>query len=59
MKWARFISGAASRVAGMLSPMAHWIRKVFPTATLARHLDRNPVRAVVVLDWLILGGGLS
>jgi hypothetical protein len=39
--------------------MAHWIRKVFPTAALARHLDPNPVRAVVVLDWLVLGGGLS
>jgi len=32
---------------------------VFSTAELARGLDRNPVRAVVVLDWLVLGGGLS
>jgi hypothetical protein len=24
---------------------------------LARQLDRNPVRAVVVLDWLLWGGG--
>jgi hypothetical protein len=32
---------------------------VFSTAALARGLDRNPVRAVVVLDWLVLGGGLS
>jgi hypothetical protein len=39
--------------------MAYWFRKVFPTAAMARHLDRNPVRAVVVLDWLVLGGGLS
>jgi hypothetical protein len=39
--------------------MAQWIRKVFPPAALARHLDRDPVRAVVVLDWLVLGGGLS
>jgi hypothetical protein len=39
--------------------MAYWFRKVFSTAAMARHLDRNPVRAVVVLDWLILGGGLS
>jgi hypothetical protein len=39
--------------------MAQWIRKVLSTTALARHLDRNPVRAVVVLDWLVLGGGLS
>jgi hypothetical protein len=39
--------------------MAQWIRRVFSTATLAGGLDGDRVRAVVVLDWLMLGGGLS
>jgi hypothetical protein len=30
---------------------------VLSTTTLARRLDPHPVRAVVVLDWLIWGGG--
>ena len=37
--------------------MARWIRKALTTTALARRLDRQPVRAVVVLDWLIWGGG--
>jgi hypothetical protein len=37
--------------------MARWIRKLLPAVPLARHLDANPVRGVVILDWLLWGGG--
>jgi hypothetical protein len=37
--------------------MAPWIRKLLAPLPLARHLDPNPVRGAVVLDWLLWGGG--
>jgi hypothetical protein len=39
--------------------MTWWIRSLLPAVTLARRLDAHPVRAVVVLDWLVWGGGLA
>jgi hypothetical protein len=41
----------------MLEGMAIWIRKLLPLSSLSRHLDPNPVRGAVVLDWLLWGGG--
>jgi hypothetical protein len=43
--------------------MTWWVtmwsrRRRLPASALARRLDRHPVRAVVVLDWLVWGGGL-
>jgi hypothetical protein len=57
IKSANFISSAAAGAMAMLEGMAIWIRKLLPLSSLSRHLDPNPVRGAVVLDWLLWGGG--
>jgi hypothetical protein len=57
IKSANFISSAAAGAGGMLGGMATLVRKMLPLSSLSRHLDPNPVRGAVVLDWLLWGGG--